>query len=174
MPTDKKHHVFRIEYNGRARELCTEAVIRDPFSGDHLRVARAVWDTGATATAISQTVAQNLKLKPTGVTKISTAGGIRMCNTYVIDIRLPQGVGILGLPVTEADIGMTDVLIGMDVIGLGDFTIQNQNNKTVFEFCLPPFENKYNMLEKADTINKKIDRAKLRNKSAKQRPIPKS
>lgn len=47
------------------------------------------------------------------------------------------------------------MLIGMDVIVLGDFTVQNYNGKTHYSFSLPPFDNKYDMLEKANQINKK-------------------
>lgn len=168
-----QHHVFRVDFEGRARELITEAAIINPFNNRAVKVQKAVWDTGASSTAITSDIAKKLGLIPTGVTQVFTAGGIRTCNTYVITIRLPHDVGITGLPVTEADLGSCDMLIGMDVIALGDFTVQNKGGKTVFEFCLPPFDNKYDMMEKANTINKKIARNDLRNRPPKINPIPK-
>ena len=46
-----------------------------------------------------------------------------------------------------------EILIGMDIIGLGDFAITNKNNKTTLSFCLPslaeidfnPLVNDYNL-----------------------------
>ena len=43
--------------------------------------------------------------------------------------------------VTEgALVGNVEVLIGMDIIGQGDFAISNKNRKTVFSFRMPSQE----------------------------------
>jgi hypothetical protein len=35
-----------------------------------------------------------------------------------------------------------EVLIGMDIISMGDFNISNANGKTLFSFVIPPYKNK--------------------------------
>jgi len=34
------------------------------------------------------------------------------------------------------------VLIGMDIISLGDFALSNGNHQTLFSFAVPPFKDK--------------------------------
>jgi hypothetical protein len=38
----------------------------------------------------------------------------------------------------------------MDIIGLGDFSISNGENSTLFSFAVPPFTNKIDLVEKAE------------------------
>ena len=56
-----------------------------------------------------------------------------------MDIGLPNGVGIRGVQVCDSKIGDQGlgVLIGMDIIVNGDFSISNFNGKTVFTFRTP-------------------------------------
>ena len=42
----------------------------------------------------------------------------------------------------------------MDIIKFGDLAISNKNNKTIFSFVIPPFENPTDLLEKAKKVNK--------------------
>jgi hypothetical protein len=52
-----------------------------------------------------------------------------------------------------------DMLIGMDIIQLGDFSISNGAGKTLFTFAMPPFENKTDLYEKALAENDKTAQA---------------
>ena len=45
------------------------------------------------------------------------------------------------------------MLIGMDIISLGDFAISNSGNRTLFSFVCPPFADKIDLLDKANKIN---------------------
>lgn len=47
-----------------------------------------------------------------------------------------------------------DILIGMNIIRLGDLAISSGNGETLFSFAIPPFENKTDLLEKANRVNK--------------------
>lgn len=97
-----------------------------------------IWDTGATGTAITPKVVKELGLIPTGVTDVITAKGIGKSPVYFINVYLPMGVIITGVRATEALlVGDTDVLIGMDVIGLGDFSITNAEGITTMSFRVP-------------------------------------
>jgi predicted aspartyl protease len=97
----------------------------------------AIWDTGATNSAISQKVVDACGLKPIGMAQVHTANGIRNSEVYLINIALPNGVGFAAGRVTKADMGSTDVLIGMDIISQGDFAVTNKDGKTCFSFRCP-------------------------------------
>lgn len=47
------------------------------------------------------------------------------------------------------------MLIGMDIIGMGDFAVCNTGNATSFTFAIPPFPDRLNFSEKAEMLNKK-------------------
>jgi len=150
------HNVFTVAYNGIARELCTQATILDPISGKSTGLTRVIWDTGATASALNMNVISNLGLTPTGQIQVHTANGTTICATFLINLILPNGLTVQSLNVSGGNLGPnTEMLVGMDVISAGDFTVQNLNGKTHFSFCYPPFENKYDMLQKANTLNPK-------------------
>ncbi|MBR0403214.1 retroviral-like aspartic protease family protein [Candidatus Saccharibacteria bacterium] len=82
----------------------------------------AIWDTGATNTVISKQVARELKLKPISTTELRVVNGTIICNVYKIIINIANRIKKV-INVTEAELGNIDVLIGMDIIGDGDFTI---------------------------------------------------
>lgn len=100
----------------------------------------AIWDTGATRTAISSKVAQECGLKPTGMCKVRTAAGEADAFTYFVSVYLPNKVCFPQLRVTEAKIFDADVLIGMDIIASGDFAVTNPEGKTYMSFRMPSVE----------------------------------
>jgi len=100
----------------------------------------AVWDTGATRTAITHEVAIECGLKPTGMCKVKTASGEHNTCTYFVSLYLPNHVCFPQLRVTEAVLSGADVLIGMDVITGGDFAVTNSGGKTVLSFRMPSIE----------------------------------
>lgn len=101
----------------------------------------AIYDTGATHSVISQEVVNKCQLSPIGMTKVSTAAGEQECETYFVNIILPNRVCFQFVKVTKAPlIGDFNVLIGMDIISKGDFAITNYNGKTVFSYRYPSCE----------------------------------
>ncbi|MDP6508170.1 MAG: hypothetical protein QF719_02195 [Chloroflexota bacterium] len=59
-------------------------------------------------------------------------------DTYLVNIHLPNNVVLVGVRVSEGTVAGCDVLLGMDVIALGDFAITNQNGHTWWTFRIPP------------------------------------
>lgn len=100
----------------------------------------ALWDTGATNTVITKAVAQALNLPVTGKAVVSHAAGVSRVPKHVVNIMLPNNVGIPFTEVTEGDLKGCDVLIGMDIITKGDFAITNVGGKTTFSFRIPSVE----------------------------------
>lgn len=101
----------------------------------------AVWDTGATGTSISHSLAQTLSLDQIGERRISGVTGCEICKRYLVSLHLPNGIVFPEIEVTDlsGDIGC-DVLIGMDVINLGDFAVNNFMGRTTFTFRVPSIE----------------------------------
>ncbi len=104
-----------------------------PFIGTY----NALWDTGATGTVINKKVVDELGLKPTGMVESYHANGMTLVNTYLVNVFLPNNTGIHSVTVTEGVLSGFDVLIGMNVITLGDFCISNFEGKTICTFQMP-------------------------------------
>jgi len=97
-----------------------------------------IWDTGATNTTITTKVVKECNLQPISFAQVHTANGMKTCKVYLVSLFLPNGLGLQPIRVTEVDaLADADVLIGMDVITLGDFAVTNRNGKTTFTFRFP-------------------------------------
>ncbi len=132
---EKRINVLRTAIN-----ITVDTKINPNFSLSQNKFG-AIWDTGATNTVICDRLAKKLKLTSIGMAKVSTAGGIVEVNRYVINIQLPNQLLIQNVIVTEGNLDEdTDFLIGMDIIGLGDFSITNVDGKTTFSFRYPSCE----------------------------------
>ena len=140
---------FTIKFDTLADSLYLECGVSEAISAEELQKGKehpkvlkykALWDTGATKSSISQRVVNDLGLIPVGQGINHTAAGVVPTKMYLINILLPCGVGFPSLMVTSSDLGNLDVLIGMDVICKGDFSITNLNGKTTFSFRAPSLE----------------------------------
>ena len=101
----------------------------------------AIWDTGATHSSILQEVVDRCGLKPIGKVKMAHAGiddEPDETDLYLVNIRLPNQVTVADVPVSRGGFSGGDVLIGMDIIGTGDFAITHANGQTKFTFQIPP------------------------------------
>ena len=108
-------------------------------AGRQVLNCQAIWDTGATNSVIPSQVVDSLDLKPIDVRPFKGFDGKSInCSIYLVDIVLPNkfivpGVQVAGGPAITG----AEVLIGMDIIGLGDFVITNLKGKTQFTFRMP-------------------------------------
>ena len=140
-----KFFAFTLKSNGILNMLKTDTLvlsdIRKKDTSYTPKLWRGLWDTGASKSSITQRIVDDLNLIPVGNTNISTANGVVAVNTYFVDFGLPNGVTVKNVLVSCADLGEDiDVLIGMDIIRHGDFSITNVNNKTTFSFRTPSVE----------------------------------
>src|ERR1700733_6047663 len=83
---------FTLKSNGGLLNvLISDIVIHVPDTRTSVAV-KAIWDTGATGSVITQKVINQLALFPTGVSTLHTANGIANRNSYTVDIGLPNRV----------------------------------------------------------------------------------
>ena len=145
-----KYYAFTRQYDENVRTLYTPVSISKPaYIGqlkenveDHPEIFEfeAVWDTGATGTVISEEVVSQLGIQPIDRINSHTANGTRIANVFLVNVYLPNDVVFPGLRVIDGNIPSTSVLIGMDIIGQGDFAVTHSDNKTCMSFRLPSLE----------------------------------
>jgi hypothetical protein len=136
-----------MRYPGRSSVLTTEIQINHSTQVAGASTTKkfkyvGIWDTGATNSAVTKRVIQDCGMKQIGMADVHGVGGLKKrVPTYSADIHLLNGVTFIGLRVTEADlIQGADALIGMDIIGQGDFAANCHDGKTSFTFRVPSCE----------------------------------
>jgi predicted aspartyl protease len=160
--SNSSFHAFTTKSNGRLREIITEIGVSLPFiednidkSDDRILRTKALWDTGATNCVVTKQTAKNLNLKPISVSKVSHADGVSLANVYLVNVYLPNNLVIPTVRVTECadNSGNFGVIIGMDVITMGDFSITNSEDKTTVSFRIPSIKT-IDYVQEADEIIK--------------------
>jgi predicted aspartyl protease len=162
---NKPFRCFTTRANGLVNVLKNDILVSDaydPRSGDPAPQSKqfvGLWDTGATGSVIQKRVADDLGLSPSGrvvvhgVGKDGTPNEFET-NSYLINIHLPNQVALVAVKVSEGTISGADILIGMDVIGCGDFVITNFNGKTTWSFRVPSGE-EVDFVKDLDDYNRK-------------------
>lgn len=141
---------FTSRYNGLSRELVNEVIVSSRIFHSHESTVdiniidahpfKALWDTGATNCVITQKIVNDLNLKPVGMTRVTTASHVVDAEVFFVSILLPNKMWIPNVRVTKGNIAGHDMLIGMDIIGLGDFAISHHNGRTTFSFRMPSID----------------------------------
>lgn len=123
------------------REIITFAGITKPQKDGKFEIKQynALWDTGATNSVITPKVVNDLGLIPISYTNVCHAGGNSKVKVYLVNIVLPNNIIIPNVRVSECadQAGRFDMIIGMDIISLGDFSISGQGSKRIVSFCMP-------------------------------------
>jgi len=140
---------FTIKAQGALRTIYTDAglsptlfglnasSIQPPVSGK----LRAIWDTGASGSVVNMKTAAKTGLQAIGYTPVETTNGKYSAPVYICDMYLPAGVVVPAVEMTGGQLGdNVDMLIGMDVITLGDFSITNLGGDTWFTFRVPSMQ----------------------------------
>lgn len=138
----KPELAFTTRFNGRSNILHNQIVILPPEDFPSIKFEPveviAIWDTGATHTCITEKLAKKLGLIPTTKRETKTAGGSKVLDVYIVDIGLPNRYKIKSVQVSAVEIhNGVDALIGMDIIGAGDFAVSNVDGITMFSFRMP-------------------------------------
>jgi len=142
---NKNINAFTVLYDEIVDVIYTDCGIKKPFNqeikdGNHfsnIHKIKAIWDTGATTSVISKDVVKMLELSPIGKIKMFHAFGCDTTMYYAVSIFLPNKVVFPALKVVEGILNDADILIGMDIISMGDFAITSSQGKTKFSFQIP-------------------------------------
>ena len=142
-PPDFK--ALTVKFPGLASQIISGVGVSEAFDPDSPPdplppqiQTMALWDTGASKSVISQALAKDLGLTPTGAINITHAGGTSISPTHIIHFHLPNKVRIQGVIVTEfPGVPNFGAIIGMDVIGVGDMAITNVGGQTWMSFRCP-------------------------------------
>jgi hypothetical protein len=142
-------HAFTLKYNGISNKIVSDITISQPFDPKQepnpsleFHNLKALWDTGATNSVIKKAVVTKLSLLPIGITNLTDANRTVQRFTYIINMILPNRVLFSGVRVVECDdiVSNFDVIIGMDIINRGDFSITNVDGKTCMSYRIPSIE----------------------------------
>jgi len=111
--------------------------------GEYVR-CKALWDTGAVATVVSSRLVRALGLSAIDQNMATTVQGSYLASIYLLDVLLPNKMLVKSLRVSDGEFDDCDILIGMDLIRLGDMMITN-GSAMKFTFRIPsegdkPFE----------------------------------
>ena len=163
---------FTVHSNGLAAELVSSIWISEfiepgeisPWRFQEIKQKheyKCVWDTGAMDTCITPRIVQELGLVPTGRRQFQGVGAagqegiVHDAYTYLVNLYFPHRVIIHGVTVSDAEPGGCDVLLGMDVIRVGDLAISNFKGQTAFTFRTPSIE-KIDFVQEINSLNEKM------------------
>jgi predicted aspartyl protease len=131
-------YCFTTVFPNISRVLYNDVSLESAITPAYKATLRALWDTGASGSLIRPEVAAKLNLQSIGKVLMSTPSGKDVpSNIYSVNLYLPNQVIIPKIRVAEGIPNNCDILIGMDVIGLGDFAVTNYNGHTTFSFRMP-------------------------------------
>jgi hypothetical protein len=142
MPTQMPSMAFTIVANGKLREIITDSFVSKLVPPVQIKAinkikVKALWDTGAMISAITDSTVKALGLIPDGGTNVVYGGNIVYENLYSVLIYLPNHV-VFPARVTQCrDKTNFELIIGMDIITGGDFAITNKNKKTTVSYRVP-------------------------------------
>jgi len=181
---EKNFHALTTKFSGKANSLPCKIKLSVPFNPEankdkhppSLMECNALWDTGATCSVITKGLAKKIGLKPTGKTEVYNPSGVEIRNTYLVNIYLPNRVVLSYVRIVECEKlkGDIDFLIGMDVIGAGDFSVTNVDNRTTLSYRIPSIKT-IDYVEVAEAVKKsRVRMHKLREQARLRRPrLPK-
>lgn len=112
-------HSFTKNFGGLSNRPETPCFVsaawlpQDDTTAPPLLEFNALWDTGATASVITQEVATKLELLPEGTAWVFHAQGSKRVPKYFVNLGLPNRVQVVGVEVLEGILKGCDVLIGI-------------------------------------------------------------
>jgi len=156
MSISDHHYTYDLEYSHIVREIKIPISIYaspDSTEGRCIKLD-ALWDTGATISVITPGIAKELRLSSVDKCMISGVNvKDKLSDVVMLTIALPNGMIMYGKRFSICEIPGADVLIGMDIISMGDFVITNAKGKTMFSFVIPTLNNKISFSDLASDIS---------------------
>lgn len=127
----KFEHIRKGTFERILTPLTLDVTDYETESNDNVVKVEALWDTGATVSVISEKVVKRLGLVPQDVTWIRSYDGTPVLrNVYRVDIVMSDDIRIEFVTAIEAPLPSSEILLGMNVIGLGDLHVLHPDYKT--------------------------------------------
>jgi hypothetical protein len=148
------YYAFSENWKAYTNKLITKALVFQNFPGGGFADIKVIWDTGATQSVIDNDLKINLNFIPISSKLVFGVNRKQYVDIVAASIKLPNGFVIKNkrFYVCNLPPGI-DMLIGMDIIQLGDFHISNKGGKTQFSFVIPSLPDIYNLAEEAAKLN---------------------
>lgn len=141
--------------NGIVDKIVTPVTVKNALAERQINT-NGLWDTGAQNSAITSKAAKQLGLTAIKKANIRGVHGVQEVNVYYIEIVLNNPDITLKCLATEcnelSNDGSVDLLLGMNVISRGDFSISNFGGNTTMTFRVPSLEDKDFVAELKDYI----------------------
>ena len=137
---DKKLESLIYNFLSLQRRIITPVHIHNNFLEEKKSAAsNALWDTGASISAITPRLVKDLCLIPAGTVSIRGVTGSKDVEFVLVTIELPFGILRNNLKMAICDFSDDiGIILGMDIITLGDFKLLHGNDRTIFSFTSPP------------------------------------
>ncbi len=130
------HRAFVTRSPAVAHELRNRCGVSAPDGRSRPAFFDAIWDTGATNSGISDRVVEACGLAPVSFGSVRTTHDVKEdVPLYMITFHLPGEVNVTNVLVAGGC--EDDILIGMDIITLGDFAVTTFEGSTRFTFRYP-------------------------------------
>lgn len=103
---------------------------------DKSRVVNALWDTGASQSLVSERVVKELELKDASVMVSNTTNGIASRSTSLCFALPGDGyyMAYVEAGVLPDAIGVSEFVIGLDIISMGELTLRHGNGRMELSF----------------------------------------
>jgi len=136
-------HALTYAGSGITHSIATPVEITNVATGQ-IGLTNGLWDTGATGSAITKSMASALGLVSFGKRKVRGVHGVKETDVYYVNITLNNKNITLKAQVTECDELSSDnsvgLLIGMNIITMGDFAVTNYQGNTTMSFRVPSLQ----------------------------------
>jgi hypothetical protein len=136
-------HALSKNNTGLVKRIITDVDITNIDTGQKIQT-QGIWDTGATISVITKSIANALELIPVRTETLRGVHGIKEVNVYYVNITLNNKNITLDTKVAECDKLSPDdsvgALIGMNIITMGDFAITNYQGDTTMSFRVPSLQ----------------------------------
>ena len=181
-----RYNATTIKYTGKAAQILTRVSVSTPSYYENQKTVEtlALWDTGANISGISPCIAKKLGIQPTDyMSTFGISGEEEDTAVFDVNLNLNQYVTNIPLRVTEVKLHKEDggnpdsnigFLIGMDIIGQGDFFTGLYKDKdgkpcTMMTFRLPSAFEPVDYLEEVQAYNRELEAQRVRQEAIKFR-----
>ena len=139
-----KHLTLSYYFNQKQIRIITPVnLFSIPYNSSLTLTTDALWDTGASMSAITPEIQDKLKVISVDKKIIAGVHSSKVVNVVYLTLELPNSVIKKNIRFAVCSItSKIGMILGMDIISLGDFALSNGNNQALISFAVPPFQEK--------------------------------